>query len=149
MPWCYIYSRLKKPSELLFAGPSDSADGSGIRVEVPMSSRLARFFDEDSSTDLPEQFPRSDISKIAVGLTDCLDGKRRALVVTDIAELLSISERQVYKLVAAHRIPCFKIGGSIRFDPLAISVWLRQKMSPGCVEHRAERRTRTSAIEDQ
>jgi excisionase family DNA binding protein len=114
-----------------------------------MSSRLARFFDEDPSTDLPEQFSRSDISKIAVGLTDCLDGKRRALVVTDIAELLSISERQVYKLVAAHRIPCFKIGGSIRFDPLAISVWLRQKMSPGCVEHRAERRTRTSAVEDQ
>jgi excisionase family DNA binding protein len=114
-----------------------------------MSSRLARFFDEDSSTDLPEQFSRSDISKIAVGLTDCLDGRRRALLVTDIAELLSISERQVYKLVAAHRIPCFKIGGSIRFDPLAISVWLRQKMSPGCVEHRAERRTRTSAVEDQ
>lgn len=114
-----------------------------------MSTRLARSFDEDSSFDLPEQFSRSDISKIAVGLTDGLDGKRRALVVTDIAELLSISERQVYKLVAAHRIPCFKIGGSIRFDPLAISVWLRQKMSPGCVEHRAERRTRTSAVEDQ
>jgi excisionase family DNA binding protein len=114
-----------------------------------MSTRLARFFDEDSSPDLPEQLSRSDVSKIAVGLTDCLDGKRRALVVTDIAELLSISERQVYKLVAAHRIPCFKIGGSIRFDPLAISVWLRQKMAPGCVEHRAERRTRTSAVEDQ
>jgi excisionase family DNA binding protein len=114
-----------------------------------MSSRLARFFDEDSSTDLPEQPSRSDISKISVGLTDCLDGRRRALLVTDIAELLSISERQVYKLVAEHRIPCFKIGGSIRFDPLAISVWLRQKMSPGCVEHRAERRTRTSAVEDQ
>ena len=114
-----------------------------------MSTRLARSFDEASSPDLPEEFSRSDISKIAVGLTDCLDGKRRALVVTDIAEILSISERQVYKLVASHRIPCFKIGGSIRFDPLAISVWLRQKMSPGCVEHRAERRTRTSAVEDQ
>jgi excisionase family DNA binding protein len=113
-----------------------------------MSTRLARSFDEAPSPDLPEQFSGSDISKISVGLTDCLDGKRRALVVTDIAELLSISERQVYKLVAAHRIPCFKIGGSIRFDPLAISVWLRQKMSPGCVEHRAERRTRTSPVED-
>ena len=114
-----------------------------------MSTRLARSFDEDSSADLPEQFSRSDVSKIAVGIADCLDGRRHALVVTDIAELLRISERQVYKLVAAHRIPCFKIGGSIRFDPLAVSVWLRQKMSPGCVEHRAERRTRASAVEDQ
>jgi excisionase family DNA binding protein len=114
-----------------------------------MSTRLARSFDEVSSLDLPERFSRNDSSKIAVGLTDCLDGKKRALVVTDIAELLSISERQVYKLVAGHRIPCFKIGGSIRFDPLAISVWLRQKMSPGCVEHGAELRTRTSAVEDQ
>ncbi len=77
------------------------------------------------------------------GLTDCLDGKRHALVVTDIAELLSISERQVYKLAAAHRIPCFKIGGLIRFDPLAISAWLRQKMSPGYVGHLERQRPRT------
>ena len=28
------------------------------------------------------------------------------------------------------RIPCFKIGGCIRFDPMAVAVWLRQKMAP-------------------
>ena len=105
-----------------------------------MSTRLARSFGEDSSAGLPEQFVREDMSKSAGGLPDCLNGKRRALVVTDIAELLSISERQVYKLVAAHRIPCFKIGGSIRFDPLAISVWLRQKMSTAGVDHGREGR---------
>lgn len=108
-----------------------------------MSTRLARFLDENSSPDLPEQFSTSDVSKIAVGIADCLDERRHALVVTDIAELLRISERQVYKLVAAHRIPCFKIGGSIRFDPVAISAWLRQKMAPACVEHVRERPTRT------
>src|SRR5262245_43604588 len=100
-----------------------------------MSTRLARSFVEDSSTDLPERLSRSELSTTAAGLSDCLEGKRRALVVTDIAELLSISERQVYKLVAAHRIPCFKIGGSIRFDPSAISVWLREKMSPAGIDH--------------
>jgi len=102
-----------------------------------MSTRLARAFDDVSSPDVPEQFSRSNS---AAALTDCLDGKRQALVVTDIAELLRISERQVYKLVAAHRIPCFKIGGSIRFDPSAISVWLREKMSPGGLDHPGERR---------
>jgi excisionase family DNA binding protein len=82
---------------------------------------------------------RGEISTTSAGLFDRLDRQRRALVVTDIAELLSISERQVYKLVATHRIPCFKIAGSIRFDPLAISHWLRQKMSPARLDHPRER----------
>ena len=102
-----------------------------------MSTRLGTSFDEASSLDLREQLSTSNAK---AGLTDCLDGKRHALVVTDIAELLKISERQVYKLVAAHRIPCFKIGGSIRFDPSAISVWLREKMSPAGLEHPRGRR---------
>ena len=104
-----------------------------------MSTRLARSFEEDSSAAVPEQFSRSE-SGNGIRLTDCLAGKRHALVVTEVAELLRISERQVYKLVAAHRIPCFKIGGSIRFDPLAISVWLRQKMSPAGLDQPRERR---------
>ena len=108
-----------------------------------MSTRLARSFDEDSLASLGDQVSGDDISKQVAALADCLEGKSRALVVTDIAELLSISERQVYKLVATHRIPCFKIGGSIRFDPSAISAWLRQKMAPASVEHLAERRART------
>lgn len=64
------------------------------------------------------------------GLADSVDGKGSALTVFDVATLLNISERQVYKLVAQHRIPCFKIGGSIRFDPSAFAAWLRQKMAP-------------------
>ena len=101
-----------------------------------MSTRLSASLEEASAPDQREQFSRSSTA----GLTDCLDGKRHALVVTDIAELLRISERQVYKLVAAHRIPCFKIGGSIRFDPSAISVWLREKMSAAGLDHARERR---------
>lgn len=93
-----------------------------------MFTWLARSLDEDPSADLAGQFSRDDLSNKARGLTDSLDGRRRALAVTDITELLSISERQVYKLVAAHRIPCFKIGGS---NPLRSVLPLRQKMSPG------------------
>ena len=55
-----------------------------------------------------------ETSRKTAGLADSLDGKSRALTVSDIAELLNISERQVYKLAAEHRIPCFKIGGCIR-----------------------------------
>ncbi len=82
--------------------------------------------------------------KKTVGLADSLDGKTRALIVADVAELLNVSERQVYKLVAEHRIPCFKIGGSIRFDPLAVALWLRMKMAPASVGYAEERKHASS-----
>jgi excisionase family DNA binding protein len=67
------------------------------------------------------------------GLADSIGRRSRALTVNDVATLLNVSERQIYKLVSEHRIPSFKIGGSIRFDPPALALWLRQKMSPGSV----------------
>lgn len=70
------------------------------------------------------------------GLADMIGAKPRALRVSEVAALLNVSERQVYKLVAEHRIPCFKIGGSIRFDPVAVAAWLRQKMAPASVDPR-------------
>jgi excisionase family DNA binding protein len=77
-----------------------------------------------------------------VSLADSIGGKAVALTVTDVAQLLNVSERQVYKLVAEHRIPCFKIGGSIRFDSVAIAAWLRKKMAPASVELHVEGRRR-------
>jgi excisionase family DNA binding protein len=55
------------------------------------------------------------------------------VTVSDVAELLNISERQVYKLAAENRIPSFKIGGSVRFDPAAFAAWLRHKFEPSSV----------------
>jgi len=101
-----------------------------------MSMRLARCTEENCSADLPEALTRGDLGKKTAGLVGCLNERRQALLVTDVAELLNVSERHVYKLVAAHLIPCFKVGGSIRFDPFAISAWLRQKMSAAAVEDR-------------
>jgi hypothetical protein len=37
------------------------------------------------------------------------------------------------QLAAENRIPSFKIGGSVRFDPAAFAVWLRQKIAPASV----------------
>jgi excisionase family DNA binding protein len=63
-------------------------------------------------------------------LADSLEKRATALTVSDVASLLNISERQVYKLAADGRIPSFKIGNSIRFDPSAFAAWLRQKVRP-------------------
>ena len=57
---------------------------------------------------------------VPMDLADSLAKRATALTVSDVASLLNISERQVYKLAADGRIPCFKIGNSIRFDPGAL-----------------------------
>jgi excisionase family DNA binding protein len=72
----------------------------------------------------------------ALGLVDHIRGKPRALTVRELAAVLNVSERQIYKLAAEHRIPGFKIGGSLRFDPVAIALWLREKMASADVRNR-------------
>lgn len=75
-------------------------------------------------------------------LADSLEKRTTALTVSDVAALLSISERQVYKLAQDGNIPCFKIGGSVRFDPSAFAAWLRQRMGPASVDAQGRPRAR-------
>jgi excisionase family DNA binding protein len=79
-------------------------------------------------------------------LTEVLGTRATALTVAEVAVLLNVSERQVYKLAADGRIPCFKIGNSIRFDPAAFAAWLRaaEKMGPVSVD--VERRQRARRV---
>jgi excisionase family DNA binding protein len=42
----------------------------------------------------------------------------------DVAEYLSVSPSHVRRLVSQRKIPSFKIGGSRRFDPLAVKEWV-------------------------
>ena len=65
-----------------------------------------------------------------MNLADSLEKRATALTVRELAKLLSISERQVYELAASNRIPSFKIGGSVRFDPSTFAAWLRGRMVP-------------------
>ena len=65
-----------------------------------------------------------------MSLGDFLDKRATALTVSEVAEILNISERQVYKLASLNLIPSFRIGSSIRFDPSQVAHWLRQKAQP-------------------
>ena len=51
-----------------------------------------------------------------------LKARRSALTVKELAELLSLSQREIYKLAATNQIPHFKIGSSVRFEPSTILV---------------------------
>ena len=65
-----------------------------------------------------------------MNLVEILQEKSQALTVSELAILLRISQRQLYKLAAGNRIPSFKIGASVRFDPASVAAWLGQRMSP-------------------
>ena len=75
-----------------------------------------------------------------VSLGDFLDNRATALTVSEVAEILNISERQVYKLASESVIPSFHIGSSIRFDPSQLAAWLRQKAGPISVRPGEERK---------
>lgn len=50
-----------------------------------------------------------------------------ALTASHLAELLNISRVTIFKHAAAGRIPSFRIGTSVRFDPRAVAEWLRNQ----------------------
>lgn len=49
------------------------------------------------------------------------------LTIQEVAELLKINDKTVYKLAAAAKIPGFKVGGSWRFERATIVAWIKNK----------------------
>jgi excisionase family DNA binding protein len=62
-------------------------------------------------------------------LAEIIEGKKEALRVADVARILDVSIKKVYRMAAKGQIPSLKISNSIRFDPQDIAVWLRSQSS--------------------
>lgn len=60
-------------------------------------------------------------------LPDRIEGTGHALTAQELAELLNVSDITLFKHCKAGRIPCFRIGTSVRFDPVSVARWLRTK----------------------
>ena len=45
------------------------------------------------------------------------------LSVKDVAELLNVSEKTIYRMIKDETIPCFRVGGQWRFDRREIASW--------------------------
>ncbi len=46
------------------------------------------------------------------------------LSVKDVAELLKVSEKTIYRMIRNETIPCFRVGGQWRFDRREINSWI-------------------------
>lgn len=47
----------------------------------------------------------------------------RALIAGELAKLLFVSRVTIFKQAAAGRIPSFRVGTCVRFDPRAVAQW--------------------------
>lgn len=47
------------------------------------------------------------------------------LTVKQVADYLRVTERTIYRLAAAKKIPAFKVGGTWRFSRADIDTWIK------------------------
>jgi excisionase family DNA binding protein len=66
-------------------------------------------------------------------LAEIVESKKEALRVAEVARILDVSIKKIYRMAAKGQIPSLKISNSIRFDPQEIAVWLRSQSSPNSV----------------
>lgn len=62
-----------------------------------------------------------------LALADRIERFGHALTATQLAAVLAVSKIVIYKLAKAGRLPSFRIGTCVRFDPKAVAAWLRAR----------------------
>jgi excisionase family DNA binding protein len=63
----------------------------------------------------------------SVSLADQIERTGHALTADELARVLSVSRITIFKQAKAGRIPSFRIGTCVRFDPKAVANWLRKQ----------------------
>jgi excisionase family DNA binding protein len=81
-------------------------------------------------------------------LIETLESREEALNVRQVAELLGVSDKHIYELAAQGKLPAFRVGKAVRFDPQDVADWLRKRKpsnegqkSTQAQKHKASRRT--------
>ena len=49
------------------------------------------------------------------------------LTIKQVADYLKVTERTIYRLAAAKRIPAFKVGGTWRFSRVDLDQWIQRQ----------------------
>jgi excisionase family DNA binding protein len=60
-------------------------------------------------------------------LVSHIRGRRSAWTADTLGELLGLSPKSLYKMANEGRIPSYRIGGAVRFDPQITADWLESK----------------------
>lgn len=74
--------------------------------------------------------------------------KSDILTITEVAAYLKVAERTLYRLVAAKKVPAFKVGGTWRFSRAEIDSWIKQQSMDALDMGREEENTAKSQLND-
>lgn len=74
--------------------------------------------------------------------------KSDILTITEVAAYLKVAERTLYRLVAAKKVPAFKVGGTWRFSRADIDSWIKQQSMDALDTGREEENTAKSQLND-
>jgi len=78
-------------------------------------------------------------------LAEQLRSRKKALTVEELAGLLCVGIRTLYKEVEDSRIPFFRVRSSIRFDPHQVADWLETKMPAHSVRTQEQNKSMAGA----
>jgi len=67
---------------------------------------------------------------LTASLADRIEQTDHALTADELAPLLSVSRITIFKHARAGRIPSFRLGACVRFDPHAVADWIRNDGTP-------------------
>lgn len=111
--------------------PSCSQSGNGKRkprlpgtVATYHTRKLGKPMAWRGDAPVPAEPPLNPESE---SLASLVRRRRTAWTAEELAEVLSLSRKHIYKLAKKGRMPSLRIGGAIRFDPHATAAWLESK----------------------
>ena len=70
------------------------------------------------------------------------------LTIRQVADYLKVTERTIYRLAAAKKIPAFKVGGTWRLSRADIDNWIKQQSMESLDSGRQEEGTAKSQLND-
>ena len=93
---------------------------------VPMHRRGKMGAPEARARDIRGQ-TGAQLNPESESLASLVRRRRSAWTAEELAEVLSLSRKHIYKMAKKGRMPSMRIGGAIRFDPHATAAWLESK----------------------
>ena len=68
-----------------------------------------------------------DIQAAGESVVESIRSRQTAMGAEDLAGILGLSRKHILKLAKAQRMPSYRLGGAVRFDPGRIADWLESR----------------------
>ena len=62
-----------------------------------------------------------------LNLIEELEARSGGMKVSDLASILGVDDKHIYRMAARGQLPSFRVGGAVRFDPQEVAKWLRTR----------------------